>query len=99
MQTETYTVIDYKEFEELVKMTYGIKEYSFVEVEDGRNDSVYRFGPDPKRVPPEEDPYGQQQLQEIASGKVPQYTNHLIFQDLVDRGVLQAGDYLVEVCW
>lgn len=97
---QSFFVIDYKDFEELVKKTYGINEYSFVQTEEGRNDSTYRFSVEKNDACPRgRDAADLADLEAIKAGAVPQYSNHVIFQDLVDRGVLAHGQYLVEVCW
>ncbi len=96
MKKKTVTEIDYYEFEQLVKKTYGITNYSFPAVEECGNDSSHSFAPE--KIEPLED-YDQEQIDELIAGKMPLYANHVIFQDFVNKGVLEPGEYIVEVCW
>lgn len=102
MKTETVTTIEYGELEDLVKKTYGIKDYEFVAVEECGNDSSHRFTPtEKKELDPNNvlDKYDLETLEKIKAGNVPNYSNHVIFQDLVNCGVLEPGVYIVEVSW
>lgn len=102
MQKECLTTIDYTEFDELVNSTYGITEYEFVAVQECDNDSDHRFEVKEKLVlDPNHalDKYDIEQLELIKADKAPLYSNHVIFQDLVNRGILEPGIYLVEVSW
>lgn len=97
MKTETVTTIDYHEFETLVKKTYpGAKQYSFVATEECGNDSVHQFTID--GLEPLQD-YDAKQIEKLETGEHIPYANYTIFQDLVNKEVLQPGSYLVEVCW
>lgn len=99
MRKKTVIEIDYNELESIVRKHYGIdhNQYSFVATEECGNDTHHSFnvtGAAPLRD------YDQETIDEIkATGNVPEYSNLTIMQDLVNSGVLEPGEYLVDVSW
>ena len=102
MKTEVITSMEYHELEDLVKATYGIKDYEFVAVEECGNDSTHRFDIKEKKILDPENPLDKcdlEKLEQIKADKVPTYSNYVILQDLVNRGVLAPAVFLIEVSW
>jgi hypothetical protein len=102
LKKETVITIEYGELEDIVNKAYSITDYEFVAVEECGNDSSHRFDVgeikpfDPENVL---DKYDLEKLEKVKAGKVPTYSNHIIFRDLVNRGILEPGTYIVEVSW
>jgi hypothetical protein len=101
MKTKTVIEIDYNEFEDIVRKTYGLAErdsnaYSFVATEECGNDSTHEFVVDKIE---KLDEWEIESIHKLIAGKCPTYCNDTIFQDLVNQGILQPGTYIVNVCW
>jgi hypothetical protein len=88
--------MDYDEFEEIVKRVYQATKYSFVATEECGNDSSHTFDITKKEPL---DKYEKEDLDEfVASKGLKTYVNQTLFQDLVNKGKLKPGHYLVNVC-
>jgi hypothetical protein len=103
MKKKTVIEIGYHEFEEIVAKAYGLRpgEYEFVFTQECGNDSSHEFEQEVEPFDPNNvlDKYDLEKLAKIKSGDIPQYTNHIIFRDLVNRGILEPGAYIVQVSW
>ncbi len=101
-KTEVVVTISDRDLEQLVRTVYGIANYSFHAVEECGNDTIHRFDVrtktlyDPAKV---EDAHTLALLAKVNAGAVPTGANYVILQDLVNRGVLKPGMYLIEVFW
>jgi len=93
MKTLTFTVMGYHEFEELVNKNVpeakGKYEYAACEECGNDIDKAY-VGVDGKL-----DPYDRK---ELANGNL-QYRSWPLFNLLVEKGILQPGNYLIRVSW
>jgi len=92
---ETVRSIAYSDFEKLVKKVYKVKSYSFVATEECGNDSSHRF-----TATHDVDQWHKDEMKEFIEedGSVC-YRNPNIFNDLVARLEIPAGEYCVNVCW
>jgi hypothetical protein len=88
--------MDYSEFEEIVKRVYGVKDYSFVATEECGNDSSHTFEVTEKE---ELDEWETADIAEFTEKGHKSYVNYTLFKDLIRRGELEPGQYLVNVCW
>lgn len=93
MKQVTYTEMDYCEFEQLVKTTYG-HDYEFPEDIECGNDSEHTY-----EVTGELDEWDRQKLQEFVQSGKYLYLAPRLLNDLVARGKLPKGRYLITVCW
>lgn len=97
MKKRTYIEMDDREFDTIVKKAYGLTDYSFGETEECGNDSQHSFSVSKKE--PLGD-YRRQTIKDIENTKyVPLYCNSDIFQDLVNKDILEPGEYLIKVSW
>lgn len=89
--------IEYHELEEIVKRVYGATKYSFVATEECGNDSNHTFEVNEKEPL---DEFETEDIAEFIEKKgLKTYVNYTLFKDLVNRGELEPGQYLVNVCW
>jgi hypothetical protein len=91
MKKETFNVIDYSEFEKLVNDNFPQYkgEYNFVEDIECSNDIDKAFYATPK--------LDEFQLQDIESMSI--YAAPALLNSLCQKGVLEEGNYLIQVCW
>jgi hypothetical protein len=94
MKKKTIIEIDYNELEDLVREHLGFKKYSFVATEECSNDSSHEFDVDGIL-----DKWDKLELEKWPKGKAPQYSNRVILNALCEAGHIEAGEYLVTVCW
>lgn len=87
--------VDYGDFERFVKETYG-QDYSFVASEECGNDSVHNFNVTEKEAL---DEYDQKRLATFKELGSYSFFNRTILQDLVNRDLIEPGNYLISVCW
>ena len=98
MERKTYTVLDYAEFEDLVNenIPAAAGEYEFAPSEEADNDSSYEFNDIGKDY---NSPFFQSHvLPDVEKGNL-QYRAYALFEILVHQGILEPGDYLVNVSW
>ncbi len=87
--------VDYKELEVFATKIYNLKNYSFVAIEEGQNDSSYPF-----TVDGEIDELDQIYVDLIKNdGRVPSYNNGILLNLLCKEGHIDKGEYLINVCW
>jgi len=97
MKTRTITchVIKETDFDQLVRKTYGIKDFSFVASRECGNDTQHVFedvGYEPL------DEWDTEAIENIKEEQ--DYCSiNVIFNDLCIKGFIDAGNYIVEVCW
>lgn len=98
MNKKTTIHCSYTEIEALASKVFGCKDYSFVAVQEGQNSSSYEF-----EVGPVEDIDLKHDIASIKSikelGNVPVYRNGLLLNLLHEAGELEAGEYVISVCW
>lgn len=104
MKKETFITMDYHEFDELVNKNLfpqflGNKYHAFYEVvayEELNNDTVHSLS----GIDGVFDEYDEELLREIlATGKNMHYSAALLLNELCRRGIVEPGDYLIEVSW
>jgi hypothetical protein len=91
MKTKLVVECDYSEIEALAEKHYGAKGYSFVAVQECGNDSSHSFRVSNKM--------GKKEAEQIRKGKIPNYHNGDLLNCLCADGFIEAGDYVVKVCW
>lgn len=93
MKKETIIRADYREVEKLINKTYGI-DYSIVECEELGNDSTVSFNNINGEIESEEE----HELEETILGN-NMYRTHLLLNDLCRKGLIEAGNYVIDVRW
>lgn len=92
---KTMIEVDYHEVECLIQETYGIKEYNIACAEETGNDTALSY-----TISPEEaDEYTLESIEKMRSGKEVSYRTQSIMDDLCFRGLIEAGDYVIEISW
>jgi hypothetical protein len=95
IKTITINTLDYYELDQAVSRVYG-HGWSFVSDWEAHNEACYRFnGIDglPLHL------YDQNKLEEFKAGRVTFFLTPSLLNDLVTRGEIPAGDYLIIVSW
>ena len=89
--------MEYGELEKLIEKTYGFEEYCFPAEQEIDNDSSWTT----KLVANEElDEWDKKDLEEMKATKKPkQRRTHLLMQDMCNNGILEPGDYVIQICW
>jgi hypothetical protein len=96
LREERVYFVGYGDLERFATHHLGLKNYSFVAVEEGANDSQYRFVVDLSDLTK----YDLQDMDEIEQAKeVPSYRNSLLLHLLARKQLIPQGTYVVEVCW
>lgn len=90
MKKKTVFEVEYHELEQLIHEKLGWEDYDFVAAEECDNDSSHSFSVN-----------GDVDEDEITSLEKGEYLYHnqAILDYLCKLGHIEAGDYLVEVCW
>lgn len=94
MKTKLVVECDYNEIEALAEKHYGAKGYSFVATQECGNDSSHSFS-----VTNKLDNWEKKEAEKIRQGKIPTYHNSTLLNCLCADGFIEAGDYVVKVCW
>jgi len=99
MKTEikTYIVVDSSDLDRAIAEEYGFEKNEYgvgfesIAAEEWNNDSNYHVN-----VDGENDEYDQKKVdkKEMSAGSVKAYLN-----DMAKRGIIQRGNYLIEVSW
>jgi len=87
MKIKTFTTMDYNEFDELAAKL-GL-DFNFCAEQEASNDSEYSFNVDDRDLAA----YKPEHL------KLPYLSAHTVLVALVAKGLLNKGDFLVEVSW
>lgn len=92
-----YYEIEYGAFENLVNEVYGVEGFNFVETRECSNDSEYTFLAEKKEL----DDYEKKELQKFINNSTHCgfCTVDSIFDDLCNKGIIESGNYMVNVCW
>lgn len=87
-------VVDYNDFDRLVKEVYG-KYFSFIDDQESGNDSSHEFTASRRKL----DKYTKQKIEEfIEDGEYCFITDDLL-QDLCIKKIISPGHYVIRVCW
>ena len=96
MRTVIYNEFDYQEFDELVNKYYQPKvRFECISDSEWHNDSAYTFVSIKKQ---ELDEYEKDSIAKMIVGE-GYYSVNYILKDLVTKGILPEGHYLIAVCW
>lgn len=90
MEKVLYIEMDYDELDKLISDAYGIN-YEFVAFEEAHNDSSHTFLVEAESL----DEYNQSKL----NGKDFHFMARSLLCDLCHQGKIEAGNYLINVCW
>ena len=91
--TKTIHELDYNDFNKIVESVYG-HEFNFVADQETGNDSASTFSGDGKL-----DEFDQNIVDKFAETGEGYYLAPYLLNDLVAKGYLPVGDYVIEVCW
>lgn len=87
-------IVHYQEFNETVRAQYGLDEYNVVISEDWDNDTCIDFS----GITGDLTDFDLEEIELLKKGDVD-YKAYLIFEDLCRQGVIEPGDYLLEIRW
>lgn len=90
MEKVTYFKMSDSEIDELISGAYGI-DFKFVPYEEACNDSQHTFSVEPEPL----SGYNRSKLEQ----KNFHFMTRSLLCDLCHQGKIEAGDYLVTVCW
>lgn len=93
----TYIEVDYYEFEKFVSEQYGFesRDWSFVADQECENDCNISFTVDGKL-----DEYDEEELERFKTN--PDTTGNIanaLLNDFARKGLIDKGQYLINVCW
>lgn len=92
---QKFRIIGYHDWEKFVTKAYKLKrEYNVVTDEEWSNDSTHTITAEVEEL----DEFEQADIDEFLS-KGKQYAIHTIAKDLCNKGLLEPGEYMIEVCW
>ena len=95
IKTITINALNYYELDQAVSRIYG-HEWNFVADWEANDEACYRFnGIDGTPL----HPYDQDKLEEFKTDGSGLYLTRSLLNDLVTRGEIPAGDYLIIVSW
>lgn len=95
MKKVSYIELDYGELEDLIKKTYG-HSYEFVAQEELMNDMSKTYSVKKEVL----EQWDQEDLDGfITSGRIKNWRTHTILTDLANKGIIEEGDYLINISW
>lgn len=98
MKVKTYRIFEYHEFDALVKRVYGDHvQYEFVAAEEGHNYTSVTYNNLKREDVISE--YDYAKLRRLASGQWESFMAQTLILDMIHRGVLEPGNYMIEVFW
>lgn len=98
MNVKTYRIMTDVEFDLLVQSTYGEQvRYEFVADEEAHNYCAYTYNNIERGA--SLDAYVAAKLQDFLEGDAVPYMARTLIQDMVNNGVLDPGNYMIEVYW
>ncbi len=86
--------VDYDVFQEKVKDFYGVKEFSFVADQEASNDSIHEFS-----VSNPADYIDEEEMEEFKKTGKYSFLTDSILNDMCEKGEIEPGDYIINVCW
>jgi hypothetical protein len=91
----TYFEVGYSELQDFIKEQYG-HEYSIVANLESHNDSKESIS----ALTEENDEDDQKAIENYkATGSEVGISLWTLMNDMADRGVIEEGDYLIDICW
>lgn len=95
MKKVTYIECEYHEIENLVIDHLGLEDYEFPCIQESSNDTSHTF-----RIDGKISKYDEEYLKKILSTKkATPFSNYILMNELCRRGVIEPGEYLVNVSW
>jgi hypothetical protein len=92
----TNKVVDYSDWDKFINECYGISHYEVVPFEQLNNYSCKNITAGPKK---ELDKYDKVELNDLLEGKNVEWITNIVVQDLVNKDLLEPGDYLLNIFW
>lgn len=93
---KTVIDVDYVDLEGFIEAHYGVDDYSVIADLECKNDSSHTVSVSGGKL----DKYDTKTLNEFKSGKAEYGCSlHILMQDMCNEGVIEAGDYLINVSW
>lgn len=93
-EKQTVTVIEASDLDNFVKEVYG-QYFSFVVDQEARNDSTHSF----PRIGEPLHEYHEKDLKEFIETGEHDHLARTLLNDLCRKGLIEAGKYVVNVCW
>ncbi len=101
-EVKTVFIVKDDDLDRFIKDQYGVSNFCFVADEEARNDSQYGFdgidGSESEKTPESKWDTKEWELFRSSDG-TSGVTTRLLLQDLCNRGLIPAGDYVIAVCW
>lgn len=94
MKKESVFRVAYHEFEALVNKEYNKTDYSIVADEELSNDSSKSYSVEKMEL----SKYDKLDLEKFKKGHQP-YMSNILFQDLCNKGIIDEGEYIIDICW
>jgi hypothetical protein len=92
---EVKIIVDYYDLEVLIDETYG-SNFELVAQEEANNDSSVTFTVEAKE--PEYD-WNKKELADFKANKTNDCSTRLILNDMCLRGIIEPGNYLINISW
>ncbi len=87
--------VDYSEVEQIIQDTYGIKEYNLPCAEETGNDTALTYNISPE----EANASTLESINKMRLDKCVSYKTLALMNDLCFKGLIEAGEYVIEICW
>ncbi len=94
VEKKTYLKVSHGDFEEFVESVYN-RSFSVTGSEEMRNDSIYSFNGIDGVI----DEFDEEDLNLFIANEKDSYMARILLNDLVRKGFIEPGDYIIGVCW
>lgn len=91
---ETLIVVDYGDLENFIDEVYD-HDFELVADQELSNDVDKKMNIHPEEL----DEYDQAKLDKFVCGQNPSYMLRILMTDMCNRGLIEAGTYLIEISW
>jgi hypothetical protein len=91
----SYFQIEYHDLDKFIQAVYGIRYFSCVAVEEWSNDSKHQIHVEKEEL----QKWDLDKIEEVKFGKEPSYSLRAVMTDMCNRGLIEPGSYLINVCW
>ena len=90
-----YHVIEYSDFEDIIKAEYEVPDFSFVAEAEANNDSSYDYHVTDGGL----DKWDKEEVENFRKTGEIGYNIQALLDDMCYRGLIDAGRYLIKVSW
>lgn len=90
-----YLEVEYREIGRFICQVYGLDYYNPVAAEEWRNDSQYRIMVNKEEL----QKWDLEILEKAKAGRAPCGSLCVFMTDMCNRGLIEPGEYLIDVCW